>query len=110
MVSSTIPELLAIAKPLLIARDVAPQPLVILTDTCCVLQALVHSREDIVARGSSKVFSILQGRRFQLVLQWIPSHLGVTSNGAADHLASQYHISLTSVAATGDPRRGLWSV
>ncbi|XP_073952992.1 uncharacterized protein [Choristoneura fumiferana] len=85
-------ELIAIYEALLYAQTIEKSKVVILSDSRSALQHLAQcvsgSRGMPVAYDVIKLIYFLQCNHTQIVLQWIPSHVGVAGNEQADRLAS----------------------
>lgn len=108
-VSSTVAEAIAIREALDALLYVQPQPTVILTDSRATLSRLQNS-DDEITHTALTTLRRLQTLGFKINFQWIPSHIGISGNEAADRLAAEAHCEIPSLVSPTDPREHILAV
>lgn len=104
--SSTTTEMVAIDRALHAASGLAPQPMVILTDSKSALQRLGNVKfSDPLTNSARNAIGDLKMKGTTICFQWVPGHVGVKGNEKADSLAAAAHQETPSVPSPTDPHK-----
>ncbi|KAG0430517.1 hypothetical protein HPB47_022612 [Ixodes persulcatus] len=81
-----------------------PRNVVVITDSRCALQRLLMCTETTTSRARIAL-QHMEANGFVVQFQWVPSHIGIKGNEAADRLAAEAHHRTPSLEPPDDPRQ-----